>query len=273
MTIRRSLVAFTFVAASMAAVPASQAQPPQGPPGAPQAVAPLPTCQELAQAVNGAVRNDARIRDWANLARYRQANAEVGRPAADETRVVFMGDSITDFWQQPRFGFFPRKGYIDRGISGQTTPQMLVRFHRDVIDLAPKAVVILAGTNDIAGNTGTVADEDVEEALSMMAELATAHEIKVVLSSILPISEYHVMGTMAPQTTTRPMARIRAINTWLKQYAAEHKHVYLDYFTAMIDEKGLLKTELSQDDLHPNAQGYAIMAPMAEAAIAKAIGK
>jgi lysophospholipase L1-like esterase len=274
MTIRGSFVAFTFVLTGLIAVPVSQAQTPQAPTAPPQAVAPLPTCQELAQAVVAAVRNDARIRDWANIARYREANAEVGRPAATEARAVFMGDSITDMWQQPRFGgFFPGKPYIDRGISGQTTPQMLVRFRRDVIDLAPKAVVILAGTNDIAGNTGPVTDEDIEGYLSAMAELATAHGIKVVLSSVLPVSEYHVMPNGIPQTTARPMARVRTVNAWLKQYAAQHGHVYLDYFSSMLDERGLLRAELSEDDLHPNTKGYAIMAPLAESAIAQALGK
>ena len=232
----------------------------------------VPSCAELATALNAVVRNDARMRDWPNLARYRDANLTVGRPAPGDARVVFMGDSITDAWQQPRFGgFFPGKPYVDRGISGQTTPQMLLRLRRDVIALAPKAVVILAGVNDIAGNTGPMTDEDVEGYLASMAELATAHGVKVVMASILPVSEYHVPANGTPQTTTRPMARIKAINAWMQQYAAEHGHTYLDYFSAMVDDKGLLRAELSEDDLHPNAKGYAIMAPLAEAAIAKAL--
>jgi len=181
-----------------------------------------------------------------------------------------MGDSITDAWQQPRYGgFFPGKPYVDRGISGQTTPQMLVRFRRDVIDLQPKAVVILAGTNDIAGNTGPMTNEEIQGNLASMSELAHAHNIKVVFASITPISEYHVRGV--PQTTSRPMERIKAINEWMKSYAASHGDVYLDYFSAMIDDKGLMRAELTDDDLHPNAKGYAIMAPLAEAAIAKAL--
>ena len=144
------------------------------------------------------------MRDWAEMARYRDANKTVGAPARTDARVVFMGDSITDGWQQPRYGgFFPGKPYVDRGISGQTTPQMLVRFRRDVIDLQPKAVVILAGTNDIAGNTGPMTNEEIQGNLASMSDLAHVHNIKVVFSSVTPISEYHVRGV--PQTTARPM--------------------------------------------------------------------
>jgi lysophospholipase L1-like esterase len=173
---------------------------------------------------------------------------------------------------QPRFGeFFPGKPYIGRGISGQTTPQMLIRFRPDVIALKPKAVVILAGTNDIAGNTGPMLDEEIEGNLATMAELAKAHGIRVVLASITPTSAYHVASNGIPQTTARPMARIRAINDWMKTYAAANGHVYLDYFSAMVDDAGVLREELSADDLHPNAKGYAVMAPLAEAAIQRAL--
>jgi len=146
---------------------------------------------------------------------------------------------------------------------------MLVRFRRDVIDLQPKAVVILAGTNDIAGNTGPMTNEEIEGNLASMSELAHAHNIKVVFSSVTPISEYHVRGI--PQTTARPMERIKAVNDWLKSYAASHGDVYLDYFSAMVDDKGLMRAELTEDDLHPNAKGYAIMGPLAEAAIERAL--
>jgi lysophospholipase L1-like esterase len=183
-----------------------------------------------------------------------------------------MGDSITDGWQQPRYGgFFPGKPYVDRGISGQTTPQMLLRFRPDVIKLKPKAVVILAGTNDIAGNTGPMTDEEIEGNLQSMAELAKANGIKVVLSSITPTSAYHVVANGVPQTTARPMSRIMAINDWMKKYAAASGHVYLDYFSAMVDSTGLMKSELTADDLHPNTAGYAIMGPLAQAAIDKAL--
>jgi lysophospholipase L1-like esterase len=248
-------------------LPTPHAQAPVPPPGA------AASCPEMATALTTLMRNDARLRDWANLARYREANRALTAPAASDARVVFMGDSITDLWQQPRYGgFFPGKPYVDRGISGQTTPQMLVRFRPDVIDLQPKAVVILAGTNDIAGNTGPQTNEEIEGNLASMSEFAHAHQIRVVMASITPVSAAHVASPNGvPQTTARPMARIQAINEWLKTYAASHGDVYLDYFTAMTDHDGLLRAELSEDDLHPNAKGYAIMAPLAEAAIARAL--
>jgi lysophospholipase L1-like esterase len=231
------------------------------------------TCPEMASAHTALMRNDTRLRDWPNLGRYREANRSLPAPAGNDARVVFMGDSITDAWQQPRYGgFFPGKPYVDRGISGQTTPQMLVRFRPDVIDLAPKAVVILAGTNDIAGNTGPMTNEEIQANLATMSELAHAHNIRVVLASVTPVSAAHVASPAAvPQTTARPMARIQALNDWMKSYAAAHGDVYLDYFSAMTDRAGLLRAELSEDDLHPNAQGYAIMAPLAEAALAHAL--
>ncbi len=263
------------IAAAQAPTPqAGQAPPPagagpgggRGQAGPPLAIDQL-SCAELSAAVRMAVSNDNRLRDWPQLNRYREANRTVTK--AD---VVFMGDSITDFWPQPRFGdFFPGRNYVGRGISAQTTPQMLIRMRPDVVALKPRAVVILAGTNDIAGNTGTMTDEEVEGNLASMAEIAAANNIKVVFSSILPTSAYHVTGNAAPQTTARPLARIRAINGWMKKYAAEHKHVYLDYYSAMIDDAGFLKTELSNDDLHPNKAGYDIMAPLAERAIQQAL--
>jgi lysophospholipase L1-like esterase len=224
-------------------------------------------CADVAAALMAVTNQDTRLRDWANLARYRDANKAVTRAEA-----VFMGDSITDLWQQPRFGgFFPGKHYVDRGISAQTTPQMLIRFRPDVIALQPRAVVILAGTNDIAGNTGPMTNEDIQNNLASMAELATANNIRVVLASITPVSAYHAAPNAQPQTTRRPVDRIQAINAWMKAYAAANKHVYLDYYSAMADGAGMLKPELSQDDLHPNAAGYKVMAPLAEAAIAQAL--
>ena len=259
----------TFIGAVAVAALTGQAPGVTAPPQAPPLQA---TCPEMAAALETLMRNDMRLRDWPNMTRYRRANASLTAPAAREARVVFMGDSITDNWQQARYGgFFPGKPYVDRGISGQTTPQMLVRFRADVINLKPKAVVILAGTNDIAGNTGPMTDEEIEDNLQSMAELAKAHGIKVVLSSITPTSAYHVAENGTPQTTTRPMARIKAINEWMKKYAGANGHVYLDYFSAMVDADGVMKAELTRDDLHPNAEGYAIMAPLAQAAIEKAL--
>lgn len=232
------------------------------------------SCSEMSAALQRLINNDARVRDWPALARYREQNRALAAPAAGESRVVFMGDSITDNWQQPRYGgFFPGKPYVDRGISGQTTPQMLIRFRPDVIDLSPKVVVILAGTNDIAGNTGPMTDEEIEGNIQSMAELAKARGIKVVLSSIMPTSAYHTSPTGTPQTTQRPMDRIKAINAWMQGYADKNGHVYLDYFSPMVDSTGVMKAELTADDLHPNADGYKIMAPLAEAAIQKALGR
>ena len=205
--------------------------------------------------------------DYGQLARYRDANAALKPAAAAESRVIFFGDSITDIWKLDES--FPGKPYINRGIGGQTTSQMLVRFRQDVINLLPKAVVILAGTNDIAGNTGKILNEDIEANYASIAELARAHGIKVIFSSILPVHNY----TPGSQDffAQRPMQRILALNRWLKDYCAANDLIYLDYFGALADDKGLLKRDLAQDGLHPNKAGFAIMAPLAEKAIEKAV--
>jgi lysophospholipase L1-like esterase len=205
--------------------------------------------------------------DYGQLARYRDANAALKPVTAGENRVVFFGDSITDIWHLDQY--FPGKNYINRGIGGQTTSQMLVRFRQDVIDLRPKAVVILAGTNDIAGNTGPIANSDIEANLSSLADLARAHGIRVVYSSVLPV--YNYTEKSKDFFAQRPPARILELNAWLKQYCAKNGIVYLDYFSATVDDKGMLRRELADDGLHPNDAGYKIMTPLAEAAIAKAM--
>lgn len=217
---------------------------------------------------------EKRLNDWPDLAHYREENAKLAVPAEGEQRVVFMGDSITDMWVLPKFGgFFPGKPYIGRGIGGQTTPQMLLRFREDVLQLHPKVVVILAGTNDIAGNTGPMTHAETVGNLMAMVELAHMHGIRVVLSSVMPVSNYghDAGGKPIDMTIGRPPGKILRLNAWIQKFAEERGHVYLDYFSAMVDENGMLKKELSEDGLHPNAAGYAVMAPLAEKAIQAAL--
>lgn len=240
-----------------------------------QAPTPAPTPTDpCAEITARATRAEARLKDWPALARYREANTTTTVPAKNEDRIVFMGDSITDSWDDPKYGgFFPGKPYIDRGISGQTTPQMLVRFRPDVIALQPKVVVILAGTNDIAGNTGPMTLAAIEDNLTSMFDLAHANGIRVVFASLLPISDYEKNkdGQAIIRSKQRPPEQITALNAWMKKYAALHGQIYLDYYSAMADEKGFLKAELSEDGLHPNQKGYDVMAPLAEQAIAMAL--
>ncbi len=205
--------------------------------------------------------------DFGQLARYRDANAALKPPAAAENRVVFFGDSITDMWKLDES--FPGKPYINRGIGGQTTPQMLVRFRQDVIELHPMVVVILAGTNDIAGNTGPMRLEDIEANYISFAELARGSHIRVIIASVLPVHNYTEQAK--DFFAQRSPEKILALNQWLKSYCAANGCVYLDYFSAMVDAKGLLKKDLAEDGLHPNAAGHKIMAPLAEAAIEKAL--
>jgi len=207
--------------------------------------------------------------DFGELKRYREADAALGSPASGENRVVFLGDSITDYWQLAEY--FTGKPYvvINRGIDGQTTPQMLVRFRQDVIDLHPAVLVVLAGTNDVAGVTGPTRNQDIEANYASMAELARAHGIRVVFASLLPVNNY--TEDAKESFALRPRERILTLNGWLKEYCAKNGLVYLDYFSAMIDAKGMLRRDLSDEGLHPNASGYRIMAPLAEKAIAQAI--
>jgi lysophospholipase L1-like esterase len=205
--------------------------------------------------------------DFGELKRYREANAALAPPTPKENRVVFLGDSITDYWKLP--DYFPGKPYINRGIDGQTTPQMLVRFRQDVIDLHPKVLVVLAGTNDIAGVTGPARNEDIEANYASMAELARVNHIRMVFASLLPAHNY--TPEAKESFALRPRERILALNTWLKDYCSKSGLVYLDYFSALIDDHGMLRRDLSDDGLHPNAAGYKIMAPLADKAIANAL--
>ena len=205
-------------------------------------------------------RMTSELDDWAQLGRYRAADAAL--PASEPGRVVFYGDSITDAWVKDGGKFFPGKPYVNRGISGQTTPQMLVRFRQDVVDLHPEVVVILAGTNDVAGNTGPSTQGMIEDNFKGMVEIARANGIRVILASVLPAARY-------PWRTSveNVPEKIEALNVWLKGYCAQEKITYLDYWTAMAGPDGGMKPGISIDGVHPNAEGYAIMEPLAEAAI------
>jgi lysophospholipase L1-like esterase len=207
------------------------------------------------------------IDDYGNLRRYAADNAK-----QSGIEVVFMGDSITDGWGRGNFAqtapFFTGKPYLNRGISGQTTAQMLLRFYPDVVAHKPKVVVFLAGTNDIAGNLGPVSMESIENNLAAMADIARANGVKVVMASVMPVCDYH-----RPQTAQRPPEKIKELNAWIRATAEKNHYVYLDYYTPMLDDKGFLKAEITGDGLHPNAAGYAIMAPLADQAIAQALGK
>jgi lysophospholipase L1-like esterase len=223
--------------------------------------APVVTAEQIAAM-------EAKLADWPQLGRYKAENAALAPVASGEERVVFYGDSITDGWGRGpgRGDFFPGKPYVNRGISGQTTPQMLVRFRQDVIDLHPAAVVILAGTNDIAGNTGPMTPEMTEDNFRSMVELAKANGIRVILASITPAADYPWRPGLGP------VAKINALNVWLQGYCADHSLVYLDYYTAMADANGAMKPGLSFEGVHPNANGYAVMTPLAQAAIDKVLG-
>ena len=211
---------------------------------------------------------DARNRnDWASLARYREANAALGDPRPGETRVVFMGNSITDAWAKSFPTMFPGKSYVGRGISGQTTPQMLVRFRQDVVALKPQVVVILAGINDIAGNTGPATLAMIADNLMSMTEIAKANGIRVVLSSVLPAYDFPWRRGI------EPAPKVVSLNGWIRCYAAQAGATYLDYYGKMVDARGGLSPEMASDGVHPTEAGYRIMAPLAEAAIQEALRK
>ena len=205
--------------------------------------------------------------DWPNLKKYHKENNTLPLPTLEQKRIVFMGDSITEFWSVVDPDYFSGKSYINRGISGQTTPQLLLRFRADVIALHPTAVVILAGINDIAGNTGHSSIEMIRDNIFSMVELAKANQIKVILCSVLPAYDF------SWKPNQEPIEKIKALNEILKRYAAANKIVYVDYYSAMVDEREGLKADYSNDGVHPNKTGYQIMAPLVEKAIALVLKK
>ena len=203
--------------------------------------------------------------DWANLKRFEKENTELKTPKPNEHRIVFMGNSITEGWKTIRPDFFANKLYVNRGIGGQTTPQMLLRFRQDVINLSPSVVVILAGINDIAGNTGPSTIKMIENNIISMAELAKANNIKVILCSVLPAYDFPWRPGL------EPAKKVIKLNALLKSYAEKYNLVYVDYFSAMVNKSNGLKEELGSDGIHPNAKGYAIMEPIVEKGIAEAL--
>ncbi len=205
--------------------------------------------------------------DWPDLGRFSEENLKLGPPAKNEKRVVFMGNSITIGWINTVPEFFSGRPFVNRGISGQTTPQMLVRFRPDVIDLKPSAVVILAGINDIAGNTGPSTLHMIQSNLSGMVEMARANNIKVVLCSVLPAADFPWRPGMDPAD------KVVELNKWIKNYAASNGCVYVDYYSAMVDEKKGLKAEYTFDGVHPNKAGYEVMQPLVEEGLRKALKK
>jgi lysophospholipase L1-like esterase len=205
------------------------------------------------------------LADWPNLTRYRTEDEAIPPPGTGEQRVVFLGDSITDRWGRKVGTFFPGKGYINRGISGQTTPQMLLRFQQDVVHLHPTVLVLLAGTNDIARNTGPSSPAMIEDNFRSMAAIAKDNGIRLVIGSILPAARYRW------RPGVNGVADIREVNRWLKTFCAENNFVFVDYYTAMADDAGGMKPGLSSDQVHPTEAGYEIMAPLAEQGIAQAL--
>jgi len=203
--------------------------------------------------------------DWPNLAKYKDDNIKIGLPKSDENRVVFMGNSITEGWEWVSPDFFEGKSYINRGISGQTTPQMLIRFRADVVNLKPKVVLILAGTNDIAENNGPTTLEMIEDNIASMVDIAKANNIKVILCSVLPAYDYPWKPGL------NPAEKIVNLNKWIKDFAAKNEIIYGDFFTPMADERNGLKKEYSEDGVHPNQKGYEVMNPLVDKAIAEAL--
>lgn len=209
--------------------------------------------------------NHTHAQDWPNLERFREANSQLSEPDATEQRIVFMGNSITEGWSNFRPEFFEGKPYVNRGISGQTTPQMLLRFRQDVIDLKPAAVVMLAGINDIAGNTGPSTIEMILNNIISMSELAISNQIKVVLCSVLPAKDFPWRPGL------EPAEKVVKLNTLLQAYAKKHQLIYVDYFSAMVDDFNGMREDLAYDGVHPTALGYSVMEPLVEKGIADAL--
>jgi lysophospholipase L1-like esterase len=267
MTLRTVRVAAAILVGVLA--PALLAQEPAGTVPETNAPPPVKTVQAPPPMSAWEQAHQEQLRtDWPWLAKYKEADLKLPAPAPGENRVVFMGDSITEGWHfTGPDGSFPGKPYINRGISGQTSPQMLLRFRQDVIELQPRAVVILAGTNDIAGNTGPMTIEQTENNLASMADLATANHIRVVLCSVLPAYDF------AWHPGLEPAAKIVALNTWIKSYAAEKGYMYVDFHSAMKDPRDGLPPNLSKDGVHPTPAGYAVMVPLVEAGIKSALAQ
>jgi acyl-CoA thioesterase I len=273
-TIKRFCLGFCAAGLALAALLPSHAVHAQATQNSATAAKPADPSEAFWQQLNAYQKSqiERMYTDWGFLAKYRDADHALPPPATGETRVVFMGDSITEGWGMKgtngapdRGVFFPGKPYVNRGISGQTSPQMVVRFRQDVIDLKPAVVIILAGTNDVAENTGKITAEETLGNIVSMVELARANKIRPVICSVLPASDFRW------HTGLQPAPKIQALNVMLKDYAAKNKIVYVDYYSATVNSEGGLKSELSPDGVHPNASGYAILAPLAEAGIAEAL--
>ena len=284
MPARLPIVIFCLIAAI--APKAAPAQPPPAAspaPAFPGQWAPPPADWKYPVWPNGCTRFEGEERlachafiasDFGRLSRYADANRALAPAPPEQKRVVFFGDSITDRWSLPQSGgFFPGKAYVNRGIGGQTTGQMLLRYRADVLALKPFAAVILAGTNDLAGNAGPVTPDQLLDNLMTMSELARLHGIRVVLASILPVSDDKMDASRQPliRSRSKPVELLRTINRRISEYAAANGHVYLDYFTPMATDAGVLKPDLNDDGLHPNKAGYEVMRPLAEKAIAAAL--
>ncbi len=252
----------------LAGIPLALHATDQGAGSAPVAINPLYTAPPASLSTDQVVSMQQQLADWPQLDRYHADNAQLAPPAPDQPRVVFFGDSITDVWGRiESTTFFPGKPYINRGISGQTTAQMVLRFRQDVIDLHPAAVVLLAGTNDIAGNTGLATLPMIEDNFRTMTELAQASHIRVILASVLPTSDYPWHRGL------RPAGKIRALNVWLRSFAASCGATYLDYYSALANAQGGMDERLASDGVHPTPAGYAIMAPLAQQAIDQALAR